>query len=128
MAEDNELYTDYALQIFSSYIANDLTSMDLILQSFKSDGKAIDDMFMPGLIYGLMFHWSNTLSLISRATGTDVEKLLSDYAMDYAVAREELLDNPLLNVYKAREILNQIIEAMNEITKTLDKIEDEYDF
>jgi hypothetical protein len=128
MAEDNELYTDYALQIFSSYIANDLTSMDLILQSFKSDGKAIDDMFMPGLIYGLMFHWSNTLSLISRATGTDVEKLLSDYAMDYAVAREELLDNPLLNVYKAREILNQIIEAMNEISKSLDDIDDEYNF
>lgn len=128
MAEDNELYTDYALQIFSSYITNDLTSMDLILQSFKSDGKAVDDMFMPGLIYGLMFHWSNTLALISSATGTDVEKLLSDYAIDYAVAREELLDNPLLNVYKAREILNQIIEAMNEITKSLDDISDEYDF
>jgi hypothetical protein len=128
MAEDNELYTDYALQIFSSYIRNDLTSMDLILQSFKSDGKAIDDMFMPGLIYGLMFHWSNTLSLISSVTGTDVEKLLSDYAIDYAVAREELLDNPLLNVYKAREILNQIIEAMNEISKSLDDIDDEYNF
>jgi hypothetical protein len=128
MAEDNELYTDYALQIFSSYIRNDLTSMDLILQSFKSDGKAVDDMFMPGLIYGLMFHWSNTLSLISSATGTDVEKLLSDYAIDYAVAREELLDNPLLNVYKAREILNQIIEAMNEISKSLDDIDDEYNF
>jgi hypothetical protein len=128
MAEDNELYTDYALQIFSSYIRNDLTSMDLILQSFKSDGKAIDDMFMPGLIYGLMFHWSNTLSLISSSTGTNVEKLLSDYAMDYALAREELLDNPLLNVYKAREILNQIIEAMNEISKSLDDIDDEYNF
>jgi hypothetical protein len=128
MAEDNELYTDYALQIFSSYIRNDLTSMDLILQSFKSDGKAIDDMFMPGLIYGLMFHWSNTLSLISSSTGTNVEKLLSDYAMDYAIAREELLDNPLLNVYKAREILNQIIEAMNEISKSLDDIDDEYNF
>jgi hypothetical protein len=102
--------------------------MDLILQSFKSDGKAVDDMFMPGLIYGLMFHWSNTLSLISSATGTDVEKLLSDYAIDYAVAREELLDNPLLNVYKAREILNQIIEAMNEISKSLDDIDDEYNF
>jgi hypothetical protein len=128
MAEDNELYTDYALQIFSSYIRNDLTSMDLILQSFKSDGKAIDDMFMPGLIYGLMFHWSNTLSLISSSTGTNVEKLLYDYAMDYALAREELLDNPLLNVYKAREILNQIIEAMNEISKSLDDIDDEYNF
>jgi hypothetical protein len=128
MAEDNELYTDYALQIFSSYIRNDLTSMDLILQSFKSDGKAIDDMFMPGLIYGLMFHWSNTLSLISSSTGTNVEKLLSDYAMDYEIAREELLDNPLLNVYKAREILNQIIEAMNEISKSLDDIDDEYNF
>lgn len=128
MAEDNELYTDYALQIFSSYVKNDLTSMDLVLQSFKGDGKAMDDMFMPGLIYGLMFHWSNTLSLISSATGTDVEKLLSDYAMDYAVAREDLLDNPLLNVYKAREVLTQILDAMNEITKSLEDIEDEYDF
>lgn len=115
MTEREDLYTDYALQIFSSYIAQDLDSMSFILESFKDDGKNIDEMFMPGLIYGLMYHLSTFLELVAVGTGESVEKIFSDYAMDYAVARERLLDNPLLNVYKAREVLNQIIETMKEL-------------
>lgn len=115
MVEREDLYTDYALQIFSSYLNEDIQSMHIILDSFKSEGKNVDEFFMPGLVYGFMYHMATLIRLVSIGTGVEVEKLLSDYAMDYAVAREELLDNPLLNVQKAKEIMDQIIETLKDI-------------
>lgn len=115
MAEKDDLYTDYALQIFSSYMSEDLNSMELILESFKNEDKNVDELFMPGLIYGLMYHMSTILKLVSKATDTPVDKLLTDYAMDYAVAREYLMDNPLLNVNKAKIAMEQILDAINQI-------------
>lgn len=115
MTEREDLYTDYALQIFSSYIKEDMESMALILESFKNDGKNIDDMFMPGLIYGLLYHMATFVKLVSVGTEQPVERILSDYAMDYAIAREDLLANPLLNVYKARKLLEEILRSTSEL-------------
>ena len=120
MTEQQDLYTDYALQIFSSYLNEDMSSMEYILESFKDDGKNVDDMFMPGLIYGLMYHLASVFKLVAFGTEVPINKLLSDYAMDYAIAREELLDNPLLNVHKAREVLNQILQTVKELEEMYD--------
>jgi hypothetical protein len=35
--------------------------------------------------------------------------------MDYAIAREHLLDNPLLNVSKAKGVLDKILLELKEI-------------
>ena len=120
MTEREELYTDYALQIFSSYLNEDMNSMEYILESFKDDGKNIDEMFMPGLIYGLMYHLSSVFRMVSVGTKVPMNKLFSDYAMDYAIAREDLLDNPLLNVHKARQVLEQILETVKELEELYD--------
>lgn len=113
MADD--LYTDYALQIFSSYMIEDITSMRLVLESFKQEGKEADDIFLPGLIYGLLYHLGTFIRLVSQASDVPVEKLLSDYAMDYAIVREKLLENPLLNVSKASDVLQKLIAELREI-------------
>jgi hypothetical protein len=113
MADD--LYTDYALQIFSSYMIEDITSMRLVLESFKQEGKEADDIFLPGLIYGLLYHLGTFIRLVSQASDVPVEKLLSDYAMDYAIVREKLLENPLLNVSKASDVLQKLIAELKEI-------------
>lgn len=113
MADD--LYTDYALQIFSSYMIEDITSMRLVLESFKQEGKESDDIFLPGLIYGLLYHLGTFIRLVSQASDVPVEKLLSDYAMDYAIVREKLLENPLLNVSKASDVLQKLIAELKEI-------------
>lgn len=120
MNSDNDLYTDYALQLFSSYVSDDLDSMHSILESFKKDGKALDSIFMPGVIYGLMYHFGTWLKIVSDRTDIPMEKLLSDYALDYAIVRESLLSNPLLNVSKARENLEQLIEQLNNIEDLFD--------
>lgn len=115
MSEENELYTDYALQIFSSFINQDIETMSAILESFKDEGKSIDHLFMPGVIYGLMYHMQMLLELFSVHTTVPVEKLLSSYAMDYAVAREDLLDNKILNVAKAKEGVEKLLEELKNI-------------
>ena len=112
MAELEDLYTDYAIQIFSSYMIEDVMSMKMVLESFKSDGKDSDELFLPGLIYGLLYHLGTFIKLVSNATSLPVEKLLSDYAMDYAIAREQLLLNPLLNVNKAKGLMEQMIKEL----------------
>lgn len=118
MAELEDLYTDYAIQIFSSYMIEDVSSMRVVLESFKNDGKDSDDLFLPGLIYGLLYHLGTFIKLVSSATGVPVEKLLSDYAMDYAIAREQLLLNPLLNVNKARGLMEQMIKELELIEES----------
>lgn len=118
MAELDDLYTDYAIQIFSSYMIEDVMSMRMVLESFKSDGKDSDDLFLPGLIYGLLYHLGTFIKLVSSATSVPVEKLLSDYAMDYAIAREHLLLNPLLNVNKARGLMEQMIKELELIEES----------
>ena len=112
MAEQEDLYTDYAIQIFSSYMIEDVMSMKMVLESFKNDGKDSDSLFLPGLIYGLLYHLGTFIKLVSNATSLPVEKLLSDYAMDYAIAREQLLLNPLLNVNKAKGLMEQMIKEL----------------
>ena len=90
----------------------DVMSMKMVLESFKNDGKDSDSLFLPGLIYGLLYHLGTFIKLVSNATSLPVEKLLSDYAMDYAIAREQLLLNPLLNVNKAKGLMEQMIKEL----------------
>ena len=115
MGYENDLYTDYALQLFSSYMSEDVETMHSVLESFKNEDKNVDNLFMPGMIYGLMYHMGTMIRLISEQTGAPVDVLLSSYAMDYAIAREELLNNPLLNVSKAKESFENLIEELKKI-------------
>jgi len=124
MPETEDLYTDYAIQIFSSYMIEDISSMTMVLESFKNDGKDVDDLFLPGLIYGLLYHLGTFIRLVSNATNIPVEKLLSDYAMDYAIAREQLLLNPLLNVNKAKDLMKKMIKELELIEEMYKELPD----
>ena len=115
MIEENELFTDYALQIFSSFVSEDLNSMQSILESFKKEGKALDNLFMPGVIYGLMYHMNSMLQLFAIHTGASVDVLLSSYAMDYAIERENLIDNEILNVAKAKKNVERLMQDLKNL-------------
>lgn len=114
MTEDAELYTDYALQIFSSYLQGDSDSLMAVFDSLKDDKQDENDLFLPGLSYGMMYHLAKLFHNISDMTGIPVDKLLQAYAMDYAVDREDLLDNPLLNAKKSQEALAEVIKQYKE--------------
>lgn len=123
MSDDHDLYTDYALQIFSSYVSEDIQSMEYILESFKNDNKNADELFFPGVIYGLLYHLSNVFYATAINTNQTVEQLLHNYAMEYAIERERLLENPLLNVHKAREVLDKILAEIKMLEQSLNNEE-----
>jgi hypothetical protein len=58
---------------------------------------------------------ANVFDVAASALDLDVESLLRQYAFDYAIERENLLENPLLNVHKAREMLDKILEEIKSI-------------
>lgn len=120
MTPENDLYTDYALQIFSSYMSEDVSTMHSVLESFKNEEKNVDNLFMPGVIYGLMYHMGNIIRGISEQFDADPNELLAAYAMDYAVERENLLDNPLLNVSKAQENFQEFVEQLKKLEEFRD--------
>lgn len=112
MDEDQELYTDYALQLFSAFIKEDISTMQLILELFQKEGKGDDNMFMPGLIYGFMYHLSSMFEIIAVANSVDIESVFSDYALGYANTRESLFNNKALNVVAAKKLIDSLRESM----------------
>jgi hypothetical protein len=124
MTDENDLYTDYALQIFSSFIATDVTTMTNLFETFRNDKKEIDPLFMPGIIYGMMFHMQNIIETIADAGEVDVQYVFEKYAIDYASMREDLIDNPLLNVKKARENFEKLmkeVQSLDDIEKWMEE-------
>jgi hypothetical protein len=116
MAQEDDLYTDYALQLFASFASEDLATMASLIESFKDDDNNSDPFFMPGVIYGLMYHMMSIMKSVANQYDTTVENLLSIYAVDYAVAREDLLDSPLLNVRMVKENISNILAEIEKIS------------
>lgn len=121
---NDTLYTDYAIQILSAYVSQDLFSMKDLLESFK-DEDVDEQLFMPGIIFGLMFHITNILNAFSEAAHVDVDEIFQSYAMDYASIRETIKDNPLLNVKTAGHALEELKEKYKDIEDLLRGEDDE---
>lgn len=115
MTEDDDLYTDYALQMFSSFMSGDLESTQQMFKSYKDEGKAEDPLFMPGVIYGMIYHLQTLFSSISELTGISEDEVVSNYALAYAGIREELSMNTLFSVKKAREAVSNIDAFRDEL-------------
>lgn len=124
MAEDQDLFTDYALQLYSSFQTGDLQSIQYLLDSFKNDGKNLDAVFLPGLIYGLMFHFQSVINMLCDHVGITPKEFLERYALGYSLAREDLLKSPFFNVKAAKENLERMIALFEE----LESIETPEDF
>lgn len=116
MTEKEDLFTDYALQLFVTYINEDVEGMKALLQSFSDNAQEGDEFFMPGLVYGLLYHFATMTRLFCDATGGNVEDLMIAYGVDYAMAREELLGNALLNVKLARQHVDEIREILSRFS------------
>lgn len=117
MTEDQELFTDLSLQLFNSFLSGDISSMKQLLESFKSYNEEYDFIFLPGLLYGLMYHMSVFVSMLEESHSMDKENIMSDYGIEYAVTREKLLSNPLLHPKKALEKVYEMMDMMEKFEK-----------
>lgn len=114
MTDNQDLFTDYALQLFNSFKSNDIHIMHELIQSFKEDSSDYEYVFMPGLIYGLLYHMSNFLDIITDSL-MEEDSFMSDYGIQYSMEREYLLENPILNVHKATEHVMNLMQTLESI-------------
>lgn len=126
MGQDQELFTDYAMQMFSSYQSDDIEGMQNLLMSFSNDGAVEDIVFLPGIVYGMMFHMKAMINMFAEVIGVEPKYLLEKYALGYSIIRDDLLNNPFLNVSEVRKHMDQIKKLLEEV-EDLNSIEGLFD-
>jgi hypothetical protein len=119
MTENSDLYTDYALQMFSSYVKGDPEASDSMFASFRSEGKNTDAVFMPGLIYGLIYHLDSLMDAMAKFLGLDIEEFLEQYALAYAQERHTLVGQTLFDV----EMAQRAVDSFNSLDERLKDLE-----
>jgi hypothetical protein len=104
---NEEIYTDVALQMFTTFINN--SGAAELIESFK-DSTEDDPAFFPGIIFGCLLHMGNLLGTLSEMTGVEVEEALGYYATTYNLhMREKLVMMPALHPSYAKEMIKQML-------------------
>jgi|688.fasta_scaffold03457_39 hypothetical protein len=101
--QEEYLYTDYAIQIFSAFSNRDISA---IIKMFDTeDGEKRDESFAPGILFGFMVHLEILFAAIAESNdGTPLEAF-QEYALHYNSVRDDLKKMALLNPTAVTEII-----------------------
>ena len=99
--EENEtLYTDIVMQIFSVFINTnsnqDLEDLSEIITSSVTDPNIAGPGILAGLLYASVVHMSLLLGTLSKTLGKERTEVLKNYALSYSQYRSELAKMPQL--------------------------------
>lgn len=125
---NDDLFTDYALQMFSSYMSQDFKATQMLFDSLMDEGKHIDETFMPGVIFGLMYHLKTMMNSIAAMLEENLEDVLATYAVHYAMNRDLIKESPFMNVATAKDAIDELINSDEFISQFLNDEEDDLDF
>ena len=110
---NEELFTDYAIEMISAYLSNDMLVFFNLIDSY-SEKEFSNKAFMPGILFAMIVHFTSLINHIADSNNQTVEKTFKDYALSYNVAREGLINHDMLSPKKAEEFFN-IITKQGEI-------------
>ena len=79
---DDELFTDYALQLFSAFLDEDQSTVAELMSSYELD-KQEQLSFLPGILYGCMIHMGLFMSTIADQNDIPVKEAFKMYALSY---------------------------------------------
>jgi len=102
---NEELFTDYAIEMISAYLSNDMLVFFKLIDSY-SEKEYSNKAFMPGILFAMIVHVSSLLNHIAEASNQTMEKTFKDYALSYNMAREDLITHDMLSPKKAEEFFN----------------------
>lgn len=111
MKQDDEyLYTDYSMQIFTAFAHKGIADMHGLLSTY--DDELESEAFIPGLLFGFLIHFELLLTCMATSLEKEVEEVFSAYAGYYNENRESLKEIPPLSPSFAQK-------AFEEFKKTL---------
>lgn len=86
----DDLFTDFAMQIFNAHTSPDSSSMlSTLMDSYKND--AVDNpVFLPGIIFGSMVHMYMMIQMIAESRLESTEETIKFYNNMYNQSRKNL--------------------------------------
>ena len=109
---DEYLYTDYSMQLFTAFVHKGIADMHGLLSSY--DDELESPAFIPGLLFGFLMHFEMLLECMATSLDKEVEEVFSAYAVYYNENREGLKEILPLNPSFAKQ-------AFEEFKKTLEQ-------
>ncbi len=101
--QEEYLYTDYAIQIFSAFSNRDISA---IVKMFDTeDGGKRDETFAPGIMFGFMVHLELLFAAIAESNDETPLEAFQEYALHYNSIRDDLKKMVLLNPTTVAEII-----------------------
>jgi hypothetical protein len=107
---DEYLYTDYTMQLFTAFAHKGIVDMQGLLSTY--DDELDDESFIPGILFGFLVHFEMLLTCMATSLEKEVEEVFLAYAGYYNENRESLKEIPPLNPSFAKK-------AFEEFKKTL---------
>jgi hypothetical protein len=80
--ENDELYTDIAIQMFSAHIHGESGAIAELMESY---GKSYGDnpTFMPGVVFGFIMHMGILIATLAESTDQSIESVYKSYVDAY---------------------------------------------
>jgi len=86
----DNLFTDFALQIFNAHVSdNSQDNLSQLMDSYQSDAKD-NPAFMPGVIFGSMVHMFMMMQILSKEKGIETQEMVKEYTEHYNSNRTKL--------------------------------------
>lgn len=118
---DEFLYTDIALQMFSTFAnANEnepdenKAILETLFESLQSD-YGDNPFFMPALIYAFMTHMNIVFHEIAEANNSDINEIRSEYIQHYNLNVRPLLSENISNKPSMHKEIMSLINLQEEL-------------
>jgi hypothetical protein len=113
-AKDDELFTDYALQLFSAFLDEDQSTVAELMSSYELD-KQEQLSFLPGILYGCMIHMGLFMSTIADQNDISVKEAFKMYALSYnSETRIHLQNVAGLHPAFAEQVLQEQVRKLDK--------------
>lgn len=112
-SENDDLFTDYALQLLSAFLDENQGTVTELMSSYELE-KGNEMSFMPGVIYGCMIHMSLFIATIADQYDISPKEAFKMYAMSYnSETRKHLSLIKGLHPEFAEKVLAEQINKLN---------------
>lgn len=113
LSKDNELFTDYALQLFMAYMQEGKPLVEEYMRSLH-DEFLENETFTPGLVFGMLMHMMLMIKVISSVTEGSMKDTLNLYALEYNDNRNYFANFPTNHPKFAQALLNEIADKLEK--------------
>lgn len=113
LSKDDDLFTDYAMQLFMAYMQEGKPLVEEYMKSIQDDF-VDNETFTPGLVFGMLMHMMLMVKVISSITEASIKDTLNLYALEYNDNRNYFANFPTNHPKFAQALLKEITDKLEK--------------